>query len=187
MIKAILFDNFGVITGDDYWHEVRNIEAANGNDANLTSLIENVNLGKIAWREFCASVAGDLKISEQEVEQRYRKYNLNRQVIALATRLKENYIVAMASNAHHEYLDPVLEETSLDKLFDPVFISSRMGAIKPSVDFYLKVVHGLNLSPVECLMIDDNQSNITGAESTGMNGILFNNADQLEQDLKHFL
>ena len=98
-IKAILFDNFGVIASVEYWSDVEDEELKKGNEATLAGLIDNMNLGKINWQKFCAGVAIDLNISEQEVEKRYSKYSLNRRVIAIAEMLKKRYIVAIASNA----------------------------------------------------------------------------------------
>lgn len=187
MIKAILFDNFGVIASVEYWSDVEDQELKNGNESTLAGLIDNMNLGKINWQKFCAGVAQDLGISEQEVEKRYSKYSLNRRVIAIAEGLKKRYIVGIASNAHHEYLEPVLEETGLDMLFDPIFISSMIGFTKPDPAFYVHVLGVLNLKPEECLLIDDSQINIAGAEAVGMKGLLFESAVQLEGDLQSYL
>ena len=178
MIRAVLFDNFGVVASVDYWSRVEQIEEANGRSAKLQDYIETMNLGTITWTKFCESVAKDLRVDVNEVERRYSKYSLNRQIIAFARRLKENYTVALASNAHHDYIRRLLTDTSLDMLFDPIFVSSEMGFVKPDPRFYEHITSVLNLHSEECVLIDDSPGNIAGAIEAGMHGVLFENTAQ---------
>ena len=41
----------------------------------------------------------------------------------------------------------------------------------------------LGVDPSRCVMIDDAVENITGAKSSGMQGVVFKDVDQLESDL----
>jgi len=68
--------------------------------------------------------------------------------------------------------------------FKGEFISAEHGLLKPDPEIFRKFMTTFDLRAEECLFIDDMASNIEGAHSVGMEGIVFENADQLRDKLE---
>ena len=51
--------------------------------------------------------------------------------------------------------------------------SSDLGVVKPSHIIFDHLCKKCDLVPNECIFIDDNENNINGAKSFGINGYLF--------------
>lgn len=153
----------------------------------MDNLAEEMSSGRMSWRQFCAEIAADLKIAPHEVERRYEKQNINKQVVSLAKSLKAKHKVYLASNAHHDFLQKVLDETGLGEVFNGIFISSVLGVTKPHPLFYQKILEETGLKGEECLFIDDIEANITAAKDAGMQGVVFidnqSSIKQIEQIL----
>ena len=188
MIRAVLFDFYGVICSDEYWYKVRELGSLNGSEPHIKALSQDVNLGLISWSDYCRQVAQDLGKTEAEIENNYAKYRLNRQVIAQISSLKEQgIIVALASNAHHDQLQVIFAENGLDNLFDHLYISSELGVAKPSPAFFEHIISDLKISPSEMVMVDDLEPNINAAAKLGLRTVLFRSENQLAETLAHLL
>lgn len=68
--------------------------------------------------------------------------------------------------------------------FEGVVVSGREGVIKPDPEIYRILLSRYDLDPAETVFIDDRPPNVAGAENMGMRGILFEDADQLRNDLR---
>ena len=56
--------------------------------------------------------------------------------------------------------------------FDVVVDSCEVGVRKPDQEIYLLACERLNLSPVDCLFLDDHIENVAAAKVMGMDAIL---------------
>jgi len=184
MIKAIIFDYFGVISSDEYWQMVKV-------DKNMTSdwlnMANRVNLGKLHWLDFMKTVAERTGKSFEEVERIYAQEKINPGVVALAQELKSQYKIGLITNAHHEFLEPILENTKLNDIFNTIVISSRVGYIKPDKRIFELALQELEIEPKEAVFIDDIERNVTAAQAMGLNGIFYKDLAQLRHELAGFL
>ena len=87
--------------------------------------------------------------------------------------LAERYSLAIATNG--------TEIMQISRLWDylphtkAVFISERVGQIKPTAAFFDHMLHSLSCDPADCLMIGDSLSNdILGAQQAGMKTCYYN-------------
>jgi putative hydrolase of the HAD superfamily len=86
--------------------------------------------------------------------------------------------VALFSNASTR-LEADLESCALDREFDFVFNSARLGVAKPDTEAF-KTVAGLLEAPVErCLFVDDTLPNVEGARLAGMQAERFTSIAEL--------
>ena|SRR3989338_1005018 len=70
-------------------------------------------------------------------------------------------------------------------LFEPhVFLSHHIGTKKPEKRAYEIVVESLGLTPAECCFIDDKAENVESAKAIGLQVVLYENADQIEDLLR---
>lgn len=107
--------------------------------------------------------------------------------IDIAYRLSEaGTIVALASNTSPlDFREVTRRYPDVVRPFgDRLFLSYRIGAMKPDAAFYRAILDSLGVSADECVFIDDKRENVAGAEAAGMRGLLFESAADMEARLK---
>lgn len=180
MIKAVIFDFFGVISSDEYWNLVKA-------DKNVTSdflnMANRVNLGKLHWRDFITMVADKTNQSFEQVKQLYAKERINPGVMALVKELHGSYKTGLITNAHHEFLEPIIKQTKLDEVFDSIVISSKVGYIKPDKQIFSIALTQLGTKPEQTIFIDDIERNVIGAADLGLKAIHYINLETLKTEL----
>ncbi len=184
MIKAVVFDFFGVISSDEYWHFI-------GVDKQKPSVFREIsdqtNLGNIDWQAFLHKVAEVKKISVDEIQAVYESEQLNPQILSLIETLHAKYKTGLLTNAHHDYIDQIIEKAHLRDLFDVLVISSREGVIKPDPRIFQIMLERLEASPEEIIYVDDQQRHVEAAKLLGIKAILYQDYQQLAQELSKLL
>ncbi len=84
---------------------------------------------------------------------------------------KNIYVLSNASGRFYEYFPRFYD---MD-FFDGVVVSSDLHIIKPESGIYEYILDKYGLKADECLFIDDREENVRGAETVGMNAVLFEN------------
>jgi len=108
-------------------------------------------------------------------------------LITYIDELHKKYKTALLTNGHFEFLEPRLEETQLDSVFDKIVISSRLGLVKPDPRIYAYMLNELGVKADEAVFIDDIGRNVQGAEAAGMHTILYESFRQFKRDLEILL
>ncbi len=104
----------------------------------------------------------------------------------IVNQLKENGVkVGLLTNSVPEFW-PVIERTINTKLFDCIVDSSRIGIRKPDKRIYKLTARKLGMPTNSCVMIDDLDHNIKGAEQAGMVGILFTSSEETKGRIKRY-
>lgn len=77
------------------------------------------------------------------------------------------YKIAVASNSVRSTIDLMMKKAALNMYLD--FFLSNQDVIKgkPSPEIYLKTIAKLNLSPEQCLIVEDNPNGIAAAKASG--------------------
>jgi 2-haloacid dehalogenase len=73
---------------------------------------------------------------------------------------------------------PFLTDSFLD-----VVVSGHEGVVKPDAEIYNILLERNDLSPEDCIFIDDSARNVAGATALGIDGIVFTHPAQLARDL----
>lgn len=73
------------------------------------------------------------------------------------------------------------------KLLDGRVISSEEKVVKPEPEIYKILFERYGLKPEECVFTDDRLVNIEGGRRVGMEGIVFQNAKQYEDELRKLI
>lgn len=182
-IKGIIFDCFGVlyvgslqmlydITPKDKWEQLH--------DLNVGS-----DYGYIDQNQYATSLAEITgRTPEEVIELRSREHVRNDAVVEYVRELKKTYKIAMLSNVGPNLIERLFTEAERAELFDTVVLSSTEGIVKPHPEIFRLTAERLGFDPGECLMIDDLEKNIEGADAAGMRGIVFVNLDNLKDELK---
>jgi putative hydrolase of the HAD superfamily len=90
--------------------------------------------------------------------------------IAATLRLRRAGITTVLVSNSLGY-DPY-DTVDLPALFDHVVLSGRLGARKPSRSVYRHAAQLAGVAPEDCLMVDDLEHNLVGAERVGMQTLL---------------
>lgn len=64
------------------------------------------------------------------------------------------------------------------------FVSCELGARKPKPETYAAVVERLGVAPADCLLVDDSQANVDGAQAFGLPAVRFTGAAPLRAHLQ---
>lgn len=180
MIKAIVFDFFGVICSDDYW---RYVKAGRETDKIFRTYADKVNLGSMTWQDFITKVAEATNTSVNEVNKLYSSERIDPRVVGLIHHLKRDYKTGLLTNAHHQYITPLLEQDIMKGLFDAVIISSQVGVVKPNPKIFEFMLDELGLKPGEVVYIDDLERHVSAAEALGITAIHYKSFEQLQEEL----
>ncbi len=100
----------------------------------------------------------------------------------LLIELKRSYKLGILSNTTI-FESQILKKLNIDKLFDAQVYSWQIKSLKPSKTNFDKVCFCLNVTPSECIFVDDGEKNITSARSYGFISIKYENIDQLRKEL----
>ena len=97
--------------------------------------------------------------------------------------LSDKYKIFTASNGIYEMQENRLKKSNLDKYFDNVFVSDKIGFEKPDKKFFQKIMDLTKFSNDDLIMIGDSiKSDIIGAKNSKIKSIYFNKEDKKISD-----
>lgn len=194
MIKNLIFD-FGKVLVD-YDFEAffkKHIPDADRCQA-FTPVLYNVEIQQLLDREAKPfdEIMEDVINKNKEFEPEIRTFiNLYPTIVTnempgmyeLLTLLKnEGYkLYGLTNWCSKVYL--TMEQFPIFKLLDGQIISSEEHVIKPEPAIYQRLFDRFNLKPEECVFADDRVENIEAGRSLSMDGIVFTDAEQYENEL----
>ena len=184
MLKAIIFDCFGVLTSDGW---LPFAEKHFGQDAELKKqahdLNKQVDSGFLSYDEFVEQIAELAHIPVTEAYADIENNIANEQLFAYIRTLKDHYKIGMLSNAGANWLDELFSPEQAT-LFDAVVLSFEIGTVKPDPRMYRAICSKLGVAPEEAVFIDDIERYATGAKDIGMHAICYKNVDQVIAELE---
>jgi HAD superfamily hydrolase (TIGR01509 family) len=188
MIKAIIFDCFGVLSTEGFG-SFRDKYLVNDPDrrqqANKT--MDELNAGRIPYDEFVKELARLANVSEQTVGEYLSENKPNEPLFDyIRQNLKPHYKIGMLSNAGDDWLEELFEQRDI-KLFDDIVLSYKFGMIKPQSDIYTLAVKRLGVASSESIFIDDQEKHCEGARAAGIRAIWYKDFSQFRFELEKIL
>jgi FMN phosphatase YigB (HAD superfamily) len=188
MIRAIIFDCFGVLTNDP-WKQLR--EEYLGTDAvkldRAAKIDQLVNTGKTTFDNFAGEVALLCGITKAEVLKRFDDPTSNDELFNfIAQQLKPHYKIGLLSNTAENWLTRLFSPEQLG-VFDATVLSFETGHAKPSLLAYADIASALQIKSQECVYIDDRDVYVTAAEQFGMRGVVYVDNRQISTELQDIL
>jgi len=188
MIKAVIFDCFGVLAHDG-WLPFRMAHFAHDKQKfdEASDMNKQSNAGFIDYAEFLKQVAALAMISPEQARREIEDNPADASLFRyMRETLKPQYKIGMLSNASDYHLDDIFTSEQVT-LFDEVVLSYEVGAVKPSPVMYQTIANRLGVLPEECIFIDDQALYAEAARQFGMHGIQFVDASttiaQIEERL----
>ena len=184
MIKAIIFDFFGVFTPDISFawfqkyvstapHEIAKLQA-------ICDLSDHGELNKSSFYDALAAISGIHKnnvIAGVEAE-----IHIDQELVAVVKVMRRNNIrIACLSNGSHEWALDIMKRYGLTTLFDHVILSADVHMAKPDREIYAYTLKQLNVSAHEAFFTDDRVKNTKAAERFGIKSHAFTTTEKFLQ------
>jgi len=146
-----------------------------------SEVLWDVMRGNLSELDFWTAKAQEMNIPEEAVKQyllvQTAHAQLDSKVLAHMERLKGNYKLGILSNAGNTTRALLEGQYHLHELVDDIVISAEEGLVKPEREIYQLSARRLGTEPERCVFVDDLPENIQAAESLGMRGVLFTDAE----------
>ena len=185
MIKNIVFDLGGVIMTIDQDEALRRFQSLGLADAERqldpytqSGIFGDVEEGKITAEEFRTElsrlVGRELSFDDCKYGWLgYRKDVPQRNLDVLKRLRGDGYRLILLSNTNPFMMSWALTKdfdggkASLEDYFDALFLSYRLGVMKPNPKFFQAVIDNERLLPEETLFVDDGPRNVEAARKLG--------------------
>lgn len=184
MIKAVIFDFFGVICSDGYW---KSVKKGFSRPEKFGELSHEASRGVLSWQQFLSKLSNETGRSGEELEALFEKEQINPELLSYINDLHNKYQTALLTNASHEYIKSLTDKVELSDIFDEIIISSEIGLAKPDPKIYHYALEKLNVKPGESVFVDDTVKHIDAAKNIGINSILYQDFPQFKKKLEVIL
>lgn len=109
------------------------------------------------------------------IEIRIKTHLIPKEHIGIVKKLKKEYKIGILSNNVQEWVNQVMKNYKIEKLFDIVIISSKVGERKPNAKIYYEALKKLSVKPEETVFVaDEVAEDLVAASGMGMKTIWFN-------------
>lgn len=185
MIRAVIFDCFGVLTTDG-WQAFCHRYFASTPDKfeQARTLNIQVDRGMIDYETFLQGAAELAGIPYDAAKQQIERSAANEELFTyIRDTTAPRYAVGLLSNAGANWLNDLFEPWQV-ALFNETVLSYEIGVAKPDPRIYDAIASRLGVLPEECVFIDDVARYVDAAKATGMQGITFVSTRQCIDDLE---
>lgn len=179
-IQAVIFDMDGVLIEARDWHydalnrALRLFGYEISRHAHLTTYDGLPTRKKLQMLSLEQGLPSELHDFVNEMKQRYTlelAYALCKPVFqheyALARLRVDGLRLACCSNSVRETIEVMLSRANLMRHLEFTLSNQDVTRPKPDPEIYAKAIARLNLSPPECLIVEDNENGIKAARASG--------------------
>jgi putative hydrolase of the HAD superfamily len=193
-IKAVIFDLGNVLVNYDVEKAAKRFSAVSGLSTReiwksffLSRFEQAYTRGELSTREFHRIACKTLGVSLPLAIFRHYWNDIfweNPGMDKLLARIKRHYPLYLISNTNALHYTYLKKHFKLLRHFDRKFPSHEVGARKPCLTIYRRVLRKIGLRPEETVFIDDMKSFVEGARKAGMHAIHFKSCSVLLKTLR---
>lgn len=187
VIKAIVFDCFGVLTSDTWQTFLDNLPPTA--DADKAREVHRAyNSGQISKDECSKQI--ELATGRQftEVEDQSSEIEKNQALLSYISELRQrHYKIGLLSNASSNWVREEFLTPDEQALFDDFVLSYELGLVKPEARLFAVTAERLGVKPAEAVLVDDKKSFCEEAQKSGMKAVLYHDFKQCQQELEELL
>jgi putative hydrolase of the HAD superfamily len=187
MIKAIIFDCFGVVYFDVFPEIYKQFGGDLEKDKEfIEALIFETSAGRVV--DMDEQIAKHLQVDVDE----WRKASIgtgkfNDELFVYIDELRKSYKVSMLSNIGVNGLEAYMDTSILWQHFDDVVESAKIGFAKPEARAFEIAAERLGVRLDECVFTDDREAYCEGATHVGMHAILYRDFDSFKQQVEELV
>ena len=176
-ISGILFDIGGVLVALDGGPSLAKLLSIEPQHETLHAMwvaspsVVAHETGRIEAAAFAAGVVADLKlpVTAEDFLKDFCSWpmGLLPGALELLDAIPETYHVAALSNTSAVHWEKIKTMGLVDR-FDRMYLSHRIGYLKPATESFLAALEGMGLPPSEVIFLDDGLRNVDAATKLGM-------------------
>jgi putative hydrolase of the HAD superfamily len=186
MIRAIIFDCFGVLTTDLWKEFVAKLPEWQKEPAR--ELNRAYDAGHIDRHEFLAGINELTDHVPQEVEVLQTGEAVkNEELLVYIEQLHNQYKTAILSNIASGWIEEQFLTDEEQQYFEDFIYSRDVGMVKPNPRIFELAAERLGVSAKECVLVDDVDRNVAAAQALGMKGIVYQDFAQFKGELEAIL
>ena len=182
MIKAIIFDCFGVVFTDNF----AEIYTHFGGDIKKDyEFIEKAffDAAKGTVESGASVIAPHLGITEKQWrDEQDKSRGFDFELLKFIKILRKNYKVSLLSNVSGKGLSYFMNYEVLEEHFDDIVESAKIGFAKPEARAFEIAADRLGVRLDECVFVDDRLNYIEGAQHVGMQTILYTDFESFKKE-----
>jgi len=152
-----------------------------------SSCVRAFETGRTSPEEFADQVIADFRLPVARgrfLEEMTRwSVTLFPGAIELVEQIPPRYVRATLCNTNTIHWKYVMRNEGLNKAFSHHFASHLTGKIKPDAEAFQHVTRALECEPREVLFLDDNEINVVGTKSIGMQSVRVRGIAETERAL----
>jgi HAD superfamily hydrolase (TIGR01509 family) len=187
VIKAIIFDCFGVVITDGFEDAYRRMGGDPEQDKEfIRAAMRKSDTGQVPTS--IPLIAEHLGIADEVWHDAVNDGRvINHELLEYVKELRGTYKIAMLSNIGSAGVRRFFPENFLEQHFDEIVESGVIGFAKPEARAYEVTADRLGVRLDECVFTDDRQEYIDGAVAVGMRAFLYEGVEKLKKDLEKIL
>ena len=179
--KLVIFDCFGVIMGEVAPVFLRKYLPEDVAAPLKEKLFVPADLGLVTYEELMDNMVQALGLDKGEMMAEWESlFVLQQEIVPVIRKLRENYDIALLSNAPLGVVEGLIEKHGLGDLFDQTVISCNVKMAKPDEKIYKYCVSLFNKEFDEIYMVDDNFANLEHLPEIGITPIHYSSVKDLE-------
>jgi putative hydrolase of the HAD superfamily len=186
MIRAILFDCFGVLTSDKWKEFVGGLPESQREAAReLNRAFDSGHLNKSDFSQAIQDLTGrQFSYVEDLLDNEITK---NAALLDYIRQLHTEYKIGLVSNIASNWIRDSLLTPDEQKLFDSFTLSYEVGMTKPDPRIFELAAQQVGAAIEECLLIDDIERYCEAARDTGMQALVYRDTEQIKRELARAL
>jgi putative hydrolase of the HAD superfamily len=187
VIKAIIFDCFGVLTTDT-WRAFLDSFPDGTDTSSARELNRQYDAGLITEQQFLEQVqAATGQLPKQVEDMASGDVLKNTALIRYISELKANYKIGLLSNIATNWIRDSFLTADEQAFFDDMVFSHDVGMTKPDPRIFRLACQRLGVELNEAVLVDDVESYVLSAKVIGMEGVVYGDFSQCKHDLERLL
>jgi putative hydrolase of the HAD superfamily len=192
--RAIIFDLGRVLVHFDFERAYRELESICPHAAAEiprrlagTGLVERFETGLIEPRDFVAELTQilDLNVTFERFCDLFCAIFTDILVPdSLVEHLATRYRLVLLSNTNAIHFEMIRRTYPILRHFHALVLSHEVKAMKPQPEIYRAAIEKAGCLPEECFYTDDIAAYIEGAQRMGIDAVQFENAEQLQREMR---
>lgn len=195
MIKAVIFDMDGVLIEAKDWHYEALNKALKLFGIEILRHEHLSTFDGLPTRDKLKILSIDRGLPESLhsfINQMKQQYTMNiihqsckprfNHEYALSKLKNEGYKMAVCSNSIRETIEVMMKYAALDSYFNFYISNEDVTKGKPDPQMYIKAIEKMELNPLECMIVEDNENGIKAAKASGANVMVVKEVDDVNYE-----
>lgn len=194
-IKCIVFDMDGVLIDAKEWHFFSLNNALNLFGEEINRDEHNLKFDGLSTKKKLNMLSDESRIPlalHSTINMIKQNFTINhifqdcnpifQHEYALSKLKNEGYKLALASNSIRATVELMMERANLSKYFDLILSNNDVTNPKPNPEIYTLTMKKLNVHPIECLILEDNDYGIAAARASGAHCMIINSVKDVSYE-----